>query len=81
MSNILGTTQCDKITGFQGVVTGYCQYLTGCNQALLVPKIGDDGSFKEPQWFDTQRLDQVGTDAVTLNNGASPGFDKAAPKG
>lgn len=80
MSNILGTTQRDKITGFSGVVAGFCQYISGCNQALLVPKVDEKGDFKEPHWFDVQRLEQVGTEVITLDNGATPGFDKAAPK-
>jgi hypothetical protein len=80
MSNILGTTQCDKITGFSGVVTAFAEYISGCNQALLVPKIGEKGEYKEPQWFDVQRLERVGTDQVILDNGKTPGFDRAAPK-
>ncbi|WP_375782872.1 hypothetical protein ACE10Z_23445 [Bradyrhizobium sp. Pha-3] len=77
---LLGTTQRDKITGFSGVVTGFCEYLSGCNQALLVPKVAENGDFKEGHWFDVQRLEQVGADVITLDNGATPGFDKAAPK-
>lgn len=77
---MLGTTQRDKITGFQGVVTGHCLYLSGCNQALLVPKVDEKGSHVEPHWFDVQRLEQVGTDTIKLDNGATPGRDMAAPK-
>ena len=77
---MLGTTQRDKITGFEGVVTGFCQYISGCNQAMLVPKVGEKGEFKEPHWFDVQRLEQVGSDVVKLENGATPGFDLEAPK-
>lgn len=77
---MIGTTQRDRITGFEGLVTGYCTYISGCNQALLVPKVGEKGEFKESHWFDVQRLEQVGTDVLTLDNGATPGLDKAAPK-
>lgn len=80
MTTMLGTTQRDKITGFQGVVTGYCEYISGCNQALLVPAVGEKGEFKEPHWFDVQRLERVGVEVVILDNGKTPGFDKAAPK-
>lgn len=80
MTTMLGTTQRDKITGFQGVVTGFCQYISGCNQALLVPKVDEKGDHKEAHWFDVQRLEQIGTDVLKLDNGATPGFDKAAPK-
>lgn len=76
----LGTKVTDKITGFTGTVTGYVQYITGCNQALVAPKVGKDGTAKSAEWLDEQRLvvDRK-VKRVVLNNGAAPGFDKAAP--
>jgi hypothetical protein len=79
-NSILGTTQRDQITGFSGVVTAFAEYISGCNQALLVPKVNEKGEYKESQWFDVQRLERVGTDKVVLDNGRTPGFDRAAPK-
>lgn len=76
----LGATYTDRITGFTGVCTGLCQYISGCNQALLTPKINADGSTKEAHWYDEQRLTLVAdVPVVVLDNGATPGFDKAAP--
>jgi len=78
---VLGSTVSDKITGFGGVVIGHVQYLTGCNQALVLPKCKPDGAYPDPTWIDEQRL--VVDDAVpvvALDNGPSPGFDKAPPK-
>jgi hypothetical protein len=77
---MLGTTQRDKITSFQGVVVGFCQYISGCNQALLSPGVDEKGAHRESQWFDIQRLEQVGSNVIHLDNGATPGFDRAAPK-
>lgn len=76
----LGREYRDKITGFKGVATGYVQYITGCNQALLAPQVGQDGALRDSQWFDEQRLDETGERTIVLSNGTSPGFDKAAPK-
>lgn len=77
----LGCTYRDKITGFEGVATGYVEYLSGCNQALLAPRVGSDGSPRDSCWFDVQRLSlDEATPAIALDNGATPGFDKAAPK-
>jgi len=77
----LGTTYKDKITGFVGVATGFVQYISGCNQALIQPRCGDDGSMRDSQWFDQQRLDeQPQFPLVTLDNGATPGCDRAAPR-
>lgn len=81
MNNIvLGATYIDKITGFNGVATGYVQYLTGCNQVLLAPRSGADGAFRSSEWFDQQRLDVQSDRVVALDNGATPGCDRAAPK-
>lgn len=80
MTSILGTTQRDKVTGFQGVAIAFCEYISGCNQVLLAPKADEKGDFKESHWFDMQRLEQVGTEAIVLDNGKTPGFDKQAPK-
>lgn len=76
----LGTTQKDRVTGFTGVVTGLCQYITGCSQALLTPKSSDDGSFKDAHWFDEQRLEEQLVPKVVLDNTEHTGFDKPAPK-
>ncbi len=76
---LLGRTVTDKITGFTGIVTGYVTYLTGCNQALVVPKVGKDGTAKEPLWFDEQRLAVAATKPVSLDNSRAAGFDHPAP--
>ncbi|MBU8543995.1 MULTISPECIES: hypothetical protein [Roseomonadaceae] len=76
-----GFTVRDRITGFSGVVTGVVEYLTGCNQALVVPMMQPDGKLPESQWFDLQRLDVVPDVArIVLSNGATPGCDRAPPK-
>lgn len=77
----LGQTVTDRITGFKGVVTGIVHYISGCHQALVTPRVKDDGSAGDPHWYDLQRLEIDGTAAiVTLDNGPTPGFDRAAPK-
>ena len=73
--SILGATYKDKITGFKGIATGHCRYLTGCHQTLLAPKKAD----QESKWFDDQRLEPVGDKVIKLDNSKTPGFDKPAP--
>lgn len=76
----LGITVIDKITGFRGVVTGFVQYITGCNQCLVVPPLGADGGVRDATWFDVQRLDvDTAVPAIMLDNGATPGCDRPAP--
>ncbi|MGM4911474.1 hypothetical protein [Rhizobium sp. 768_B6_N1_8] len=74
----LGATYEDRITGFRGVATGYVQYITGCNQVLLAPR--STGEMKS-EWIDEQRLELDSFyPVITINNGANPGSDRAAPK-
>lgn len=76
----LGKTYTDVITGFRGVATGHCQYISGCNQVLLSPRTTPEGTRIEPQWFDQQRL-KLNEEAaqVVLDNGTTPGCDLRAP--
>lgn len=78
--SLLGKNVTDRITGFTGTVTGYVQYLTGCNQALVVPKVGADGRAIDPSWFDEQRLTvNAEIEPITLDNSNGAGCDAPAP--
>jgi hypothetical protein len=46
----------DRVTGFRGAIVGRADYLTGCNQYLVMPPVGEDGKFVEGIWFDEMRL-------------------------
>ena len=78
----LGVTVEDIITGFKGTVTGIVHYITGCDQALVAPRgLDSDGKIRDSNWYDIQRLKVDTTVArIVLDNSATPGFDKAAPK-
>ena len=75
----LGCTYKDKITGFKGVCTGLCYYISGCNQALLAPKVDKDGKKSDGDWFDFQRCVLIKSKKVTLDNSETPGCDISAP--
>lgn len=75
----LGVTVEDRITGFRGIVTGHVNYLSGCNQGLVVPQATKDGSINS-QWFDDQRLRiDLSVAPIVLENEKTPGCDRAAP--
>lgn len=78
----LGATVEDVITGFRGTVTGIVHYITGCDQALVAPRgLDGDGKIRESNWYDIQRLVvDTSVPRIVLDNGKTPGFDKAAPK-
>jgi hypothetical protein len=46
----------DKITGFKGIVTGKCSYITGCDQYLVQPEVDKEGKSEDPKWIDEPRL-------------------------
>lgn len=75
----LGQKSKDKITGFEGVLTGKASYLTGCDQYLVQPAV-KDGNFREGKWFDEGRLEVVG-EAFTAADVAADknGCDTTAP--
>lgn len=76
----LGNVYEDGITGFKGTATGKCEYLSGCNQVLLVPKVDKDGKRLAGEWFDIQRLVLVPAEPVKLDNSKTPGCDMPAPQ-
>lgn len=77
----LGITAVDQVTGFRGVVTGLVEYLTGCNQALLIPKVDKDGKTVDGAWFDVQRLlPDSSVPRIETNNTRGAGSDLAPPK-
>lgn len=80
----LGATYRDAITGFTGVATGYVQYISGCHQVLLSvaldPKATKDDALVDAHWFDVQRVEDTGEPVIHLENGRTPGSDKAAPR-
>lgn len=49
----------DRVTGFQGIITGRCEYLYGCTQYCIVPDVDKDGQMKEGHWFDEGRVELI----------------------
>lgn len=56
----LGKKAKDKITGFEGIITGKCFYLYGCAQYCLMPTVDKDGKKQEGNWFDEGRIKITG---------------------
>lgn len=77
---VLGSKVKDVITEFEGVATGIIEYVSGCTQVLVQPKVDKDGKKVDPEWFDIQRLTLIGNEVIILDNYLTPGFDKEPPK-
>jgi len=76
----LGSRAKDMITGFKGIVLGRAEYLTGCNQVLIVPEgLDKDGRRQDGEWLDEQRVKQLAGKPLVLQNGAHPGLDERLP--
>lgn len=77
-----GDTARDTITGFTGIVTGRCNYITGCDQILLAPP-AKDNEYKRSEWFDLDRVEVITPNSYVLpvaaGKTATPGPDRAAP--
>lgn len=82
-NGVIGYRVKDIITGFTGIATAHCVYISGCNQVLVSPGLDKDGKLMGSHWFDEQRLQLVGGKQkryVKLDNTKTPGFDQEAPK-
>jgi hypothetical protein len=75
----LGKNYTDKITGFNGVATGWVTYISGCNQVLLQPRVNDKNEVADGRWYDEQRLEENASyGKITLINDTN-GFDQSPP--
>lgn len=70
----LGRKVRDKITGFEGVATSRVEYLTGCTQIGVAPKVDNEGKIRDTQYFDFGRLEYVDASTISLEEAkANPG--------
>lgn len=53
----LGTVAKDKVTGFTGVITAWCEYKDALPRAQL-ERLDPDGKLQS-EWFDAARLEAV----------------------
>jgi len=81
MHGTIGRHVKDRVTGFAGVVVGRVEYLTGCTQILVQPPVPEDKQeMPTSVWLDEQRCAFDGADRIEIENGATPGADRPAPK-
>lgn len=79
MEICIGVKVRDRITGFEGIVTGHVRYLTGCDQFLVQPPVKEGNDFVEARWFDVNRLDVIEADVVRIDTVKAAGPDVPAP--
>jgi len=81
----LGIKVKDVVTGFKGILMARAEYLTGCNQYLVLPTPKSSKTiYPDSQWFDEGRLRKTKKDQifkpedVAVDN--DPGCDLKLPK-
>jgi hypothetical protein len=68
----------DRVTGFVGKCTGFCRYISGCDQVLLQPSVDKDGKRSEGIWIDDERLIDVAAEKAVKRT-SRRGADTPAP--
>lgn len=56
----LGVKAKDKITGFHGIITSRCEFLTGCNRYCIQPTNLIEGKPVESIYFDEAQIEVIG---------------------
>jgi hypothetical protein len=81
----LGDKVRDKITGFEGIVTGHCSYISGCDQISVQPQM-KKGDTDRPtgMWIDIDCCEVIEAEAVPVASvrapqNIRPGFGDPAP--
>jgi hypothetical protein len=55
----LGKKGRDKITGFEGIITARCEFLTGCNRYCIQPRELREGKPIEGIYFDEAQIEII----------------------
>lgn len=75
----LGKKVKDKVTGYEGIATARVEYLNGCVQYCVKPKVGADGKMPDPEYIDVQQLEVV-EDGVSVKPSDTGGNQRDCPK-
>jgi len=76
----LGNEVKDTVTGFTGTATSRIEYLNGCKQICIKPKMVKDGEMPEGQYIDIQQVEVVGQ-GVAVTQKPTGGDMMDTPKG
>ena len=68
----LGEKVKDTITGFKGTVTARIEYLNGCLQYCIEPRVGKEGKVEKVQYVDEGQLEIQGAKRVKSDSSFPP---------
>jgi len=80
----LGIEVKDVVTGFKGIVMAHAEYLTGCDQYLVLPQPKKGSNiYPESRWFDEGRIKSTKRGIVIKSEDVAeegnPGCDMLLP--
>lgn len=74
----MGVKLRDRVTGLEGICTGRLEYMNGCVQFCIKPKVGKDGKVPNGDWIDSQQLEQIGS-GISINPRVTGGYNSDEP--
>lgn len=77
----LGNKVKDIVTGYEGIAVSKVEYLNGCVQYCVKPKIDADGKMPEGQYIDVQQLRFVESGLEELEISPTGGVMSDTPRG
>ena len=80
----LGQRARDKVTGWEGVLTGRATYLYGCTQYVITAtELDKDGKLRDGEWFDEGRIELLsekqGIDPASVRGAKNGGPNRDTP--
>ncbi len=75
----LGQEVKEKVTGFIGIAIARVEYINGCIQYCVKPKMGQDGRMPEGEYIDEKML-TIESDGVWIESGNTGGEMRDKPK-
>lgn len=62
-----------KVTGFEGIAISRVEYLNGCIQYCIKPKVGKDGKILDGIYIDEEQLEVIGKGLSISEKEKKPG--------
>lgn len=75
----LGSHVRDTVTGYEGTATSRLEYMNGCVQYCIKPRVGPDGKMPEGEWVDEGQIEVI-DEAESAIRDATGGPVLNAPK-
>lgn len=69
----------DTVTGFKGTITARIEYLNGCIQYCVEPKVGKEMKMEKHHWVDEAQLELIKTRSARAKKASEKGTGGVMP--